>query len=440
FCSVNTTRRLGSRYGSWFSSTALMTLKIAVFAPMPSTSVRSATAVNVGCRTSDRTAYRTSPRSRLMATSLPVPASHRAEEFEHQVRGQDGRDLARPVEERRHLDDVAADQLEACEPANQPLRLVAREAADFRRAGSRRERRIDGIDVERHVRRAGDHASDCVDDPVDAARFRLIDVDHGDAVLAMEVEIVLAVHRAADSDLDEAAAVDDLLLDRAAERRAVKVLAAEVLVPRVDVRVELDERERSVLFRERAQNRQRDGVVAAGDDRPRAGCGDCRNARLDRVVRLLDAYRRRVDVADVRDVQAIERRDLLEIVVRPDERRLRTDLARSEPRPATVRRSAVVRHADDRDIEAFRILDVRQPHERRRLREARSLERGAGLMCHAVHYTASGAGTTKTRNAKNARRSVGLVQRVLRVPSCFRAFVVTEATVCRLRRVPSSLL
>jgi len=40
-----------------------MTLKMAVFVPMPSTSVRTATVVNVGCRTSDRKAWRPAPPS-----------------------------------------------------------------------------------------------------------------------------------------------------------------------------------------------------------------------------------------------------------------------------------------------------------------------------------------------------------------------------------------
>src|SRR5262249_59827877 len=116
-------------YGSWFSITALMTLKIAVFAPMPSTSVRSATTVNVGRLTSDLTAYRTSPERRPMARSLPVPAGHRAQEFEHQVRSENRCDLPGTVEERRHLDDVAADEPQAGETANQLLRVVARQAA-----------------------------------------------------------------------------------------------------------------------------------------------------------------------------------------------------------------------------------------------------------------------------------------------------------------------
>src|SRR5206468_2219225 len=48
--------RDASSYGSWFSSTALITLKMAVFVPMPRTSVSIATVVNVGWRTRERRA------------------------------------------------------------------------------------------------------------------------------------------------------------------------------------------------------------------------------------------------------------------------------------------------------------------------------------------------------------------------------------------------
>lgn len=46
--------------GNGRSMTALMTLKMAVFAPMPSASVNSATAVNPGLRASMRMPYFTS--------------------------------------------------------------------------------------------------------------------------------------------------------------------------------------------------------------------------------------------------------------------------------------------------------------------------------------------------------------------------------------------
>ena len=54
--SQSSTSRLGSVNGSGFSSTALTRLKIAVFAPMPSASVRIATPVNPGLPRSVRSA------------------------------------------------------------------------------------------------------------------------------------------------------------------------------------------------------------------------------------------------------------------------------------------------------------------------------------------------------------------------------------------------
>ncbi len=54
------TRRSGSAYGSGDSSTARMTEKIAVVAPIPRASVRIAAAVNPGARRIPRKAYRMS--------------------------------------------------------------------------------------------------------------------------------------------------------------------------------------------------------------------------------------------------------------------------------------------------------------------------------------------------------------------------------------------
>ena len=111
------------------------------------------------------------------------------------------------------------------------------------------------------------------------------------------------------------------------------------------------------------------------------------------LVALLDADRRRVDVADVRDVEAIERRHLLKVAVGPDQRRLGAHLARAEPRAGPVRGAAVVGHADNRDVETPRILHVRQPHERRRVREARRLKRRARLMRHGWRLYSDGRDT-----------------------------------------------
>src|SRR5207253_2773344 len=73
--------------------------------------------------------------------------------------------------------------------------------------------------------------------------------------------------RAAHPRLDGAARVEQILLHRALERRAVEVALAEVLLPGVAVRVQLDEAERPVAAREDAQLGQRDRVVAAERER-----------------------------------------------------------------------------------------------------------------------------------------------------------------------------
>ena len=72
----------------------------------------------------------------------------------------------------------------------------------------------------------------------------------------MKIEVVFAVDRSADADLNEAPAVHKSFFDGAAEWRAVKILAAEVLIPGVDVGVELDQSERPMPLCERAEDRQ----------------------------------------------------------------------------------------------------------------------------------------------------------------------------------------
>src|SRR5436190_3474038 len=123
-------------------------------------------------------------------------------------------------------------------------------------------------------------------------------------------------------------------------------------------------------------------MVAANDDRPRACGSNLADARLHRLVTLLDADRRRVHVADIRDVHPIERGDLLKVAVAANQRRLAANLTWAQPRAGPVRRSTVVRYANDRNVEAPRIFDVWEAHEGRRLREPRRRERCSRLVRH----------------------------------------------------------
>src|SRR5262245_53318163 len=161
-------------------------------------------------------------------------------------------------------------------------------------------------------------------------------------------------------------------------------------------------------------------MVAADDNRAGAGVGNRADPRLDGVVAFLDADRRRVDVADVGNVQAIEWGDLLEVAVTADQRRLAANLARAQPRAGPVRGAAVVRHADNGDVEPARILDMRQPHERRRLGEPRRREGSAWLVCHGAILRL----ITKARRYTTTR--CFLLQTFLRGLRTLRVFVRTR--------------
>ena len=97
----------------------------------------------------------------------------------------------------------------------------------------------------------------------------------------------------------------------------MEVALAEVLVPRVAVGVELDERERPVPAREHAQLGERDRVVAAESEREDAGLDERREPLLDLAVRALGVSRRDRHVAVVHDRERLDDVDLERRVVRP---------------------------------------------------------------------------------------------------------------------------
>ena len=67
--------------------------------------------------------------------------------------------------------------------------------------------------------------------------------------------------------------VDQALLDRVKERRAVAPGEAETLGPGIDMGVEMDERQRTCAARQSPQQRQGHGVVAAQCDKMAEWCG-----------------------------------------------------------------------------------------------------------------------------------------------------------------------
>jgi len=150
------------------------------------------------------------------------------------------------------------------------------------------------------------------------------------------------------------------LLDEPVHRRAVGHLDAEHLHPRVGVRVEVDEAERTVDARAGTDVGLGDRVVAAEDDRQHARGEHLPDRLLDRSVRERRGGGQHGRVAEVDDPEFLERVDA-GLEVRPGRAARGPDRARREPRPRPVRDEVVGRRADDRDVvpgELGRVLRV----------------------------------------------------------------------------------
>ena len=83
-------------------------------------------------------------------------ARQHAEPLEQEIGGGE-RGVARGVVGRRHLDEIAADKVEAAAAADDLERLRRGQAADLRRARARRIGGIEAVDVEAEIDRPALH-------------------------------------------------------------------------------------------------------------------------------------------------------------------------------------------------------------------------------------------------------------------------------------------
>ena len=150
-----------------------------------------------------------------------------------------------------------------------------------------------------------------------------------EAERAAVVEVGALEERPAHARLHRRRRVDQPFLGGAAERRPVEVALVEVLVPRVSVGIELDERERAVPPGDDAQLGERDRVVAAEREREDARLHHGRQRLLDAAVRALGVARRDGQVAVVDDRERVAEVDAEAGVERPQQRRRRPDRLRA---------------------------------------------------------------------------------------------------------------
>jgi len=158
----------------------------------------------------------------------------------------------------------------------------------------------------------------------------------------------------------------------------VRILATEILVPEIVVRVELDERNGPVFFGDSAKDGKADGVITPNANTTRSGFESRRDSLLDALKRVLDGKRIYREVAKVGDAIFREGIDAEHGIPGTDNRGLYADVAGAEARAGAVGCASIERDANQGDIQFFGLNDVREAHEGRdagEAGEAKSVER-----------------------------------------------------------------
>src|SRR5262249_40022267 len=111
---------------------------------------------------------------------------------------------------------------------------------------------------------------------LDAALADLVGADQRVTLGAGDDVVGGAAARPAHAELIQLAALEEAFIDRVANRRAmVEIIAPHGRAAEIEMRVEMDHRERAHMLGERAQHGQRNRVIATDDER-----GDLRGYKL----------------------------------------------------------------------------------------------------------------------------------------------------------------
>src|SRR5688500_4421160 len=211
-------------------------------------------------------AVRDAMRSRCSACpAAPRPnrgaVDHEAGDLEEHLRS-GMRSIGGRIVLRSDLDHIAADDVDALQPAQDRLGLARHQAAHLRRAGARSESRVKTVDVEGDVGRAiADHAARGVDHAGDPYAVDLLGVDYCHAGIDREFPKIF--RRAANADLHRALRIEHAVEHRLAEWSAMMKAAVVEWPHRVAMRIDLDHADRADRppgASQGAQDRQRHGM------------------------------------------------------------------------------------------------------------------------------------------------------------------------------------
>src|SRR5712692_8373036 len=176
---------------------------------------------------------------------------------------------------RLNLDEIEADEIQIPEPAHEPQRIAATRPPDFWRAGARGEAGVDEVDVETDKDRTGpDPREHLRQDLVNTTFEERLRRDQMQAERTSAAPILGTVERTSDAALHRPRRIDQTFFDRAAAPGAVGVALSPIVVPCVRVRVEIDEPDRTMALKDRAELCERDRVVSSYRERNHAGIHD----------------------------------------------------------------------------------------------------------------------------------------------------------------------
>src|SRR6266404_1628810 len=141
------------------------------------------------------------------------------------------------------------------------------------------------------------------------------------------------------------------------------------------MRIELDQRNRSVLFGHGAQDREADGVISSHTNAAHTRSEERINSLLDSAKGVLDGKRIHGKVPKVRDTVPGKGVHIQRWIPGPNNCRLNANVSWAEAWPRSVGGASVEGHAYHRDLQFLGLSDVREAHERGYARETGVLER-----------------------------------------------------------------
>src|SRR5579871_1950612 len=213
----------------------------------------------------------------------------------------------------------------------------------------------------------------------DSLLVKLFRSYHLHFVRAGKIKSVFAINLPSWPNLQNVSVFEQSFFKRSAKRRSMRILATKIFVPQLIVRVELDQRDRTIFLHGSSQERQADRMISPYTQATCSSIVNQLHALLDSPECVFNGKRVHRQIAKVRNAKFRKWIHIQHRIPGPNNRRLRTDVARAESGSRSVGSSAVKWNTDNSDFQLLRVGYVRQPQKRGNTGEARIGQRVSRL-------------------------------------------------------------